>query len=78
MSQGHRHKTLGIGIALMSVAEEEAPGTPGLHVQPLGPEIERLPIEMAVRKGSHRPDYVDDFRRLVRRFLSDKSDAATS
>jgi DNA-binding transcriptional LysR family regulator len=65
-----KYVTLGVGIALMYVAEEAARGTPGLHVRPLGVEIERLSIEMAVRKGSHRPDYVDAFRRIVRHFLA--------
>ena len=67
-----RYVALGLGVALMYVAEEADRSTPGLHVRPLGPEIERLSIEMAVRKGSHLPVYVDDFRRLVRQFLSDK------
>jgi hypothetical protein len=47
-----------------------AEGTPGLHVRPFTPEVERLTIEMAVRKGTHLPDHVDEFRRLVRRCLS--------
>jgi LysR family cyn operon transcriptional activator len=73
-----KYVTLGVGIGLMYVTEEVAQGTPGLHLRPLDPEMERLPIEMAVRKGSHRPEYVDDFRRVVRRFLSDQSDSAKS
>jgi DNA-binding transcriptional LysR family regulator len=68
----------GVGIAAMYVAAEAAQDTPGLHVRPLDAEIERLPIEMAVRKGSHLPDYVEAFRRLVRQFLSDRSAAAPS
>jgi DNA-binding transcriptional LysR family regulator len=71
-----QYVALGIGMALMYVAEQAARGTPGLHVRPLDPEVERLPIEMAVRKGSHLPDYVEDFRRIVRHFLSDRSDLA--
>ena len=69
-----KYVTLGVGLALMYVSVEAVRGTPGLHVRPLDPEVERLPIEMAVRKGSHLPAYVDDFRRLVRRFLSDQSE----
>jgi len=57
---------LGIGIALMYVTEELAQGTPGLQVRPLDFEIERLPIEMAVRKGTHQPEYVEVFRQIVR------------
>jgi DNA-binding transcriptional LysR family regulator len=63
--------TLGVGIALMYVTGAVTQGTPGLHVRPLDPEMERLSIEMAVRKGTHLPGYVEDFRRLVRQFLSD-------
>ena len=73
-----KYVTLGIGIALMYVTEEVAQGTPGLHVRPLDPEIERLPIEMAVRKGTHLPEYVEDFRRIVRRFFAEKSKSVKS
>ena len=36
------------------------------------PETERLAIEMAVRKGTHRPGYADDFRRIVRACLAEQ------
>jgi DNA-binding transcriptional LysR family regulator len=62
----------GLGIALMYVTEEVVRNTPGLHVRPLDPDLERLPIEMAVRKGTHLPDYVQDFCAVVRRFLAAK------
>ncbi len=65
-----KYVALGLGVAVMYVSEDVAQGTPDLHVRPLGPEIERLPIEMAVRKGTHLPEHVDDFRRLVRRCLA--------
>lgn len=65
-----KYVTLGIGVALMYVTSEVAQCTPGLHVRPLDPEMERLPIEMAVRKGTHRPQYVEAFRRIVRQFLT--------
>jgi hypothetical protein len=42
----------------------------------LDPEVERLPIGMAVRKGAHLPEYVEEFRQLVRQFLSEKSTSA--
>jgi hypothetical protein len=29
-----------------------------------------LPIEMAVRKGAHLPEYVDAFRRILRETLA--------
>jgi DNA-binding transcriptional LysR family regulator len=66
-----RYVAQGIGIALMYVTKAVAENTPGLQVRPLDAEIERLPIEMAVRKGAHLPDYVDEFRRLVRQRLHD-------
>jgi DNA-binding transcriptional LysR family regulator len=71
-----KYVTLGIGIAVMYVPGEAALGTPGLHVRPLDAELERLPIEMAVRKGSHRPEYVEAFRRIVRQFLAAKDRSA--
>jgi DNA-binding transcriptional LysR family regulator len=61
-----KYVTLGIGIALLYVAEE-AQDPSGLYMRPLGPEVERLPIEMAVRKGTHLPEYVEAFRQIVRR-----------
>jgi DNA-binding transcriptional LysR family regulator len=64
--------SLGLGIAAMYVTEEVARRTPGLHVRPLDPQVERLPIEMAVRKGTYLPDYVEEFRGIVRRFLTDR------
>jgi DNA-binding transcriptional LysR family regulator len=67
---------LGTGIAVMYVTAAAAQGTPALHVRPLDPEVERLPIEMAVRKGTHLPEYVNDFRRIVRRCLSEKGASA--
>jgi DNA-binding transcriptional LysR family regulator len=65
----------GVGIALLYVTDEVVRGEPGLRVRPLGPEVEPLPIEMAVRKGAHRPDYVEEFRALVRRSLARGSGA---
>jgi DNA-binding transcriptional LysR family regulator len=60
-----RYVAAGAGVAVLYVTME-AVRTPGLHVRPLDASIERLPIEMAVRKGTHLQDYVDDFRRIVR------------
>lgn len=67
-----KYVTLGIGIAPMYVTEEVAHGTPGLQVRPLDAELERLSIEMAVRKGTHLPGYVEDFQRIVRQCLADR------
>jgi DNA-binding transcriptional LysR family regulator len=64
-----RYVTAGVGVALLYVTNEVARCTPGLHVRPLDPEIERPPIELAVRKGTHLPEYVEDFRRIVRECL---------
>jgi DNA-binding transcriptional LysR family regulator len=66
-----QYVALGVGIALLYVTDDVARGTPGLHVRRLDPEVERLPIEMAVRKGTHLPDYVDNFRRVVRQCLAE-------
>jgi DNA-binding transcriptional LysR family regulator len=73
-----KYVTLGVGIAPMYVTQEVAQCTPGLRVRPLDPEMERLPIEMAVRKGTHLPGYVDEFRQVVRQFLSEESKSAKS
>jgi DNA-binding transcriptional LysR family regulator len=67
-----QYVTLGIGVATMYFTAAVAHGTGGFQVRPLDPEIEPLAIEMAVRKGTHLPDYVDDFRRILRQFLSAK------
>jgi DNA-binding transcriptional LysR family regulator len=60
----------GTGIALMYVTEEVIQGMPELRLRELDPGIERLPIEMAIRKGAHLPDYVEAFRRTVRQSLA--------
>jgi DNA-binding transcriptional LysR family regulator len=60
----------GVGVALLYVTGDVARGTPGLHLRVLDPEMERLPIEVAVRRGAHLPEYVQTFRRIVREVLS--------
>jgi DNA-binding transcriptional LysR family regulator len=67
-----RYVTSGIGVGLMYITTAVTQDTPGLCVRPLDAEMERLSIEMAVRKGTHLPEYVEEFRRIVRRFLSEK------
>jgi DNA-binding transcriptional LysR family regulator len=66
-----KYVTAGIGIGLMYVTPAVSPGASGLHLRPLELGIDRLSIEMAVRKGTHRPPYVDDFRRIVRNSLGE-------
>ena len=68
-----RYVMAGVGVALMYLTEEVARSTPGLHVRPLDAEIERLPIELAVRKGTHLPEYVEEFRRIVQECLPVKA-----
>jgi DNA-binding transcriptional LysR family regulator len=67
-----RYVAAWVGIAVMYVTGEVVRGVPGLVLRPLDPAIEHLPIEMAVRKGAHVPDYVQAFRRTVRQCLSEK------
>jgi hypothetical protein len=67
-----KYVTMGIGIALMYVTVGVTQTTRGLQLRALDDEIERLPTEMAVRKGTHLPKYVDLFRQNVRRFVSEK------
>jgi DNA-binding transcriptional LysR family regulator len=69
---------IGVGIALVYVTEEVARGTSGLQLRTLGPEIERLPIEMAVRKGAHLPEHVQAFQRTIRQFLSEETSTVKS
>jgi DNA-binding transcriptional LysR family regulator len=71
-----RYVTAGVGIALMYVTPAVTQGITGLHVRPLDLGVEPLAIEMAVRKGTHQPGYVDDFCRIVRRCLSESSASA--
>src|SRR5438045_1429119 len=42
-----------------------------VHIRPFDPKMERLQIELAVRKGTHLPDDVQEFRRIVRQHLSE-------
>jgi DNA-binding transcriptional LysR family regulator len=62
-----QYVALGVGVGAMYVTGAAARGTPGLHVRPLDAEMEPLAIETAVRKGTHLPEYVDEFRRILRR-----------
>src|SRR5262249_37083420 len=55
-----RHVLAGVGVGLMYVTDEATRTTPGLRVRSLEPDVERLPIEMAVQKGAHLPEWVAD------------------
>jgi DNA-binding transcriptional LysR family regulator len=61
----------GLGVALMYVSEAIVRSAAGLRLRVLDPETERLPIEMAVRKGAHLPEHVDEFRRVIRQCLAE-------
>ncbi|HEV3023381.1 MAG TPA: LysR family transcriptional regulator [Pirellulales bacterium] len=62
--------TLGLGVALMYVTDELTQTAPRLQLRVLDAEIGRLPIELAVRKGAHLPDHVQEFRRIIVQSLS--------
>jgi DNA-binding transcriptional LysR family regulator len=64
-----RYVLADVGLALLYVTDEVALATPGLRTCALG-ALERLPIEMAVRRGTHRPEHVEAFRQIVRRCLT--------
>lgn len=61
----------GLGIALTYMGGE-AP-LPGLAQRVIDARLERLPVFALTRKGSHLSDAVEDFRRLLPRFLSNGS-----
>jgi DNA-binding transcriptional LysR family regulator len=63
----------GVGIALVYVTDDIVRGAPGLQMRVLAPEVEGLPIEMAVRKGAHLSEHVQQFRRVVRQCLSERA-----
>jgi DNA-binding transcriptional LysR family regulator len=65
---------VGAGLALMYVTDEVQRRTPGLCVRALD-GVERLPIEMAVRKGAHLPEPVQELRQVIRRFLAQPQQA---
>jgi DNA-binding transcriptional LysR family regulator len=70
-----KYVMLGLGVAPMYVTPEVAQDNPNLHVRALEADVERLSIEMAIRRGTHLPGYGDEFRRIVRDLLSAKSDS---
>jgi DNA-binding transcriptional LysR family regulator len=65
-----QYVALGVGVALLYVTEEVLRSAPDLRLRVLDPEIERLPIEMAVRKGAHLSEHVQELRRVIRRDLA--------
>ncbi len=66
-----KYVALGVGVALMYMARDVAQSMSDLHIRPFDPKMERLQIEIAVRKGTHLPDDVQEFRRIVRQHLSE-------
>jgi DNA-binding transcriptional LysR family regulator len=60
-----------VGIALMYVTGDLLEERDGLTLLDIDAETEPLPIEMAVRKGSHLPEHVERFRQIVRQSLGD-------
>jgi DNA-binding transcriptional LysR family regulator len=67
----------GMGIGILYLNKEVSRSTPGLHIRAIDTEVERLSIEIAVRKGIHLPSHVDEFRRILRMCFSGKGSAAT-
>jgi DNA-binding transcriptional LysR family regulator len=65
----------GVGIALLFVGKEIRRSLPGVHFRPIDPEIPGFPVAIVSRKGAHLPEPVEDFRRLLRRFLADHGKA---
>jgi DNA-binding transcriptional LysR family regulator len=65
-----RYVVQGIGIALMYLPTARDPPMSGLHLRALDPEMEVLPIMVAVRKGEYLPPYVQEFRQTVLDHLS--------
>jgi DNA-binding transcriptional LysR family regulator len=67
-----QYVTAGVGVAVMYVSGEVVRDVPGLQLRALNADVERLPIDMAVRKGAHLPEHVQAFRGIIRQFLSKK------
>jgi len=63
-----KYVILGVGVAPLYVTPEVVRSTPGLEVRWLASGAEPLPIEMAVRKGTHLPQYAQAFRVIVREY----------
>jgi DNA-binding transcriptional LysR family regulator len=61
-----RQVLAGAGVAIMYVTDAVLGDAPGLALRPLGPEIEPLSIEIAVRRGAHLSEHVREFRSTVR------------
>jgi DNA-binding transcriptional LysR family regulator len=71
-----KYAALGIGIALAHVGPEASLNIPGLHLRPVDPQLEGIPVAMVVHKGAHQPEVVEAFCRCVRRCLSDAASSA--
>jgi DNA-binding transcriptional LysR family regulator len=64
-----RYASLGLGVALAYTAPGRDPAAPGLVQRVLDPDMEKLPVVLAVRKWAYQPEHVEVFRRTVRREL---------
>jgi DNA-binding transcriptional LysR family regulator len=60
----------GIGVAVLFTGGDEGRSTAGLHRRVFDPDHPSLPVAMAVRKGAHLSEPVQEFRRIVRRCLA--------
>lgn len=63
----------GVGIALLYTAEVAKPRLPDLHMRVFDPQREGLPVAILLRKGAHRAEPVEEFRRLLRGTLGSKA-----
>lgn len=65
-----KYAVLGLGIGLTYLGNEADQSMPGLVLRVFDPKLEPLPVVMAVRKGAHLPEHVQEFRKTVRRLLT--------
>ena len=64
-----KYAALGLGVALAYTAPGRDPSAPGLVQRVFDPDIEKLPVVLAVRKWAYLPEHVEQFRKTVRRVL---------
>jgi DNA-binding transcriptional LysR family regulator len=66
-----KYVIMGLGIALTYTCLQREEPQPGLVQRVFDPNLESLPVYLVTRKGAHLPEAVEEFRRVVRKFLSD-------
>jgi LysR family cys regulon transcriptional activator len=64
-----RYASLGVGVALAYTSPDREPPLPGLVQRVFDPNIEKLPVVLAVRKWAYLADHAGEFRHTVRRLL---------